>query len=77
MAQATPVTVPDAEEPSAADRIDAAIIRIEAAVSARAAEARALSDRHAALKARMAEALTALDDVIARTPGTRSEADAN
>ena len=51
---------------SAAARIDAAIVRIEAAVATRADAADALARRHAALKARMAEAVSALDDVIAR-----------
>ena len=51
---------------SAAARIDAAIVRIETAVAARADAADALARRHAALKARMAEAVVALDDVIAR-----------
>lgn len=51
---------------SAATRIDAAIARIEAAVRTRAESSDALTRRHAALKARMAEAVSALDDVIAR-----------
>ena len=51
---------------SAVDRIDAAIARIEAQIAARADAADALARRHAALKARMAEAVSALDDVIAR-----------
>jgi hypothetical protein len=50
----------------ATDRIDAAIARIEAAIGSRAAAAEKLSRRHAALKARMAEAVDALDEVIAR-----------
>jgi len=50
----------------ATDRIDAAIARIEAAIDARAIAADRLSRRHAALKSRMAEAVAALDDVIAR-----------
>ena len=53
-------------EPTAADRIDHALARIEAAVSARAHAAEALGRRHEALKARMAEAVAALDDVIAK-----------
>ena len=57
-----------AEPSTAADRIEAAINRIEAAVAARAADARDLSTRHEALRARMAEAVAALDDVIARQP---------
>lgn len=51
---------------SPAQRIDAALARIETAITARAEAGEALSRRHAALKARMAEAVTALDDVIAR-----------
>ncbi|MDE0879465.1 MAG: hypothetical protein OSB00_12510 [Sphingomonas bacterium] len=50
----------------ATDRIDSAIARIEAAIDARAHDAEKLSRRHAALKARMAEAVSALDEVIAR-----------
>ena len=56
----------DQDEPTALDRIDGAIARIEAAVRARAKEGDALARRHAALKSRMAEAVAALDDVIAR-----------
>lgn len=52
--------------PSPADRIDVALARIEAAIAARSAGAEAWAQRHAALKARMAEAVSALDDVIAR-----------
>jgi hypothetical protein len=51
---------------SPAERMDAALARIETAVAARVAGAEALAKRHAALKARMAEAVAALDDVIAR-----------
>ncbi|MDQ2893302.1 MAG: hypothetical protein M3R64_09490 [Pseudomonadota bacterium] len=50
----------------ATDRIDDAIARIEAAIDTRATAAERLSHRHAALKARMAEAVAALDEVIAR-----------
>lgn len=64
MAEPLPDTSPDT--PSAVDRIDAAIARIENAIAARAAAGDALARRHAALKARMAEAVSALDDVIAR-----------
>ena len=49
-----------------ASAADAAIARIETAIAARAAAGDALARRHAALKARMAEAVSALDDVIAR-----------
>ncbi|WP_375392692.1 hypothetical protein [uncultured Sphingomonas sp.] len=59
---------PAATGVSSADRIDTALARIEAAITARADEAEAIARRHAALKARMAEAVAALDDVIARTP---------
>lgn len=56
----------DQHDPTALDRIDHAIARIEAAVAARARDGDALARRHAALKARMAEAVSALDEVIAR-----------
>ena len=56
------------EAPDHAGRIDAALARIEAAIAARSASAAALGRRHAALKKRMAEAVVALDDVIARGP---------
>ncbi|KQN28160.1 hypothetical protein ASF00_09655 [Sphingomonas sp. Leaf34] len=58
-----PETIADT---AAVDRIDAAIIRIEAAINARTRSGDALAKRHAALKARMAEAVAALDDVITR-----------
>lgn len=51
---------------SSVERIDRAIARIERAMRTRAAKEDALARRHAALKARMAEAVTALDDVISR-----------
>ncbi|MDY0958607.1 hypothetical protein SOM26_07910 [Sphingomonas sp. CFBP8993] len=51
---------------SSVDRIDHAIARIERAMRTRAAKEDALARRHAALKARMSEAVTALDDVISR-----------
>ena len=54
------------DTPAATDRIDAAIARIEAAIARRAESGDALARRHAALKARMAEAVSALDEVIAR-----------
>ena len=56
----------DTHSPTAVGRIDAAIARIEASIAGRAEAADALGRRHAALKARMAEAVAALDDVIAR-----------
>jgi hypothetical protein len=49
---------------SSVERIDHAIARIERAI--RTAKEDALARRHAALKARMAEAVSALDDVISR-----------
>ena len=55
-----------AADTAAVDRIDAAIARIEAAITARARSSDSLAKRHAALKARMAEAVAALDDVITR-----------
>ena len=48
------------------DRIDAALARIETAIARREREAQAIRTRHAALKARMSEAVAALDDVLAR-----------
>jgi hypothetical protein len=56
----------DTNPTSAVDRIDAAIARIETQIASRADAGEALARRHAALKARMAEAVAALDDVIAR-----------
>ena len=51
---------------SSVERIDRAIARIEQTIRSRAAKEDALTRRHAALKARMAEAVSALDDVISR-----------
>jgi len=48
------------------ERIERALARIERAVAANRQESEALARRHATLKSRMAEALTALDEVIAR-----------
>lgn len=56
----------DQDQPDPAARIEAALARIEAAIAARGKAADALARRHAALKTRMAEAVQALDDVIAR-----------
>ncbi len=66
LSRANPRGMADQDEPTALDRIDGAIARIEAAVAARTRAANALARRHAALKSRMAEAVAALDDVIAR-----------
>ncbi len=56
-------------ELSEIDRIDRALARIERAVTANRQANEALARRHGALKSRMAEALTALDEVIAREGG--------
>ena len=53
-------------DPSPLSRIDAALTRIEAAIARRDREAQMIRARHAALKARMSEAVAALDDVLAR-----------
>lgn len=54
-------------DPAAAmARIDAAISRIEAAARARARAADTLHKRHGALKARIVEAVAALDETLAR-----------
>ncbi len=54
-------------EPSPAmARIDAAMARIEAATELHAHAADTLQKRHGALKARMVEAVAALDDMLAR-----------
>ena len=54
------------DQNEAVGRIEAAIARIEAEVRSRARGNDMLAKRHAALRARMAEAVAALDDVIAR-----------
>ncbi|MCC2975820.1 hypothetical protein LK533_03910 [Sphingomonas sp. PL-96] len=56
-------------------RIDAALARIEAAARARLAATDSLEHRHAALRTSMAEAIAALDQVIASDEGT-AEGDA-
>jgi hypothetical protein len=56
----------DETPPPALDRIDRAIARIEAAVADRDRVAEAAVRRHAALRARIEEAVSTLDDVIAR-----------
>ena len=67
MADTGATTIQDgAADTAAVDRIDAAIARIEVAITARARSSDSLAKRHAALKARMAEAVAALDDVITR-----------
>lgn len=55
--------------PPALDRIDRAIARIEAVLAERARATEEALQRHATLRARMEEAVAALDDVIARGGG--------
>lgn len=50
----------------AIDRIENAVDRIEKAAAARVGDTASLARRHAALRARMAEAVGALDELIAR-----------
>jgi len=52
--------------PTALDRIDRALARIEAAATARDASSKSLVERHETLRNRMAEAIAALDAVIDR-----------
>ncbi|WP_404368984.1 hypothetical protein AB5I39_15835 [Sphingomonas sp. MMS24-J45] len=52
--------------PTALDRIDRALARIEAAVAARDARYARLIERHETLRNRMAEAIAALDAVLER-----------
>ncbi|WP_315761249.1 hypothetical protein [Sphingomonas sp. Y38-1Y] len=54
------------EHHPAIDRIEAAIARIERASASRAYAGDSLARRHAALRARMEEAVAALDALIAR-----------
>jgi len=55
------------ETPSPAlDRIDRAIARIEATFAQRTRAAESAVQRHAVLRARMADAVRALDDILAR-----------
>ena len=51
---------------SPADRIEQALARIEAAAAARAYATARLASRHAKLRARIEEAVTSLDALIAR-----------
>ncbi len=52
--------------PSALDRIERALTRIEAAAARRAFDAERLEHRHAALRGRVEEAIAALDALIER-----------
>ncbi|KRC82028.1 MULTISPECIES: hypothetical protein [unclassified Sphingomonas] len=51
---------------SPADRIEQALARIEAAAAARAYATARLASRHAKLRARIEEAVSSLDALIAR-----------
>ena len=55
-----------ADQPNALDRIEAAIRRIEAASARRDDSIATLSRRHATLRARIGEAIVALDQVVAQ-----------
>lgn len=57
------------ENLSAAERIDRALTRIDTAVAARTNAHQALARRHAALRARMGEAIEALDKLLADARG--------
>lgn len=52
--------------PAVMARIDAALQRIEAAAARKAEAAEAITRRHGALRTRMAEAVAALDELIAK-----------
>lgn len=56
----------DPQQPAAMARIEHAMARIEAAARAHVEAAETMKRRHGALKARMTEAVAALDDVLAR-----------
>jgi hypothetical protein len=56
----------DTDRHPAIDRIERAVERIEQASMARVRAGDSLARRHAALRARMAEAVKALDELIAR-----------
>ena len=57
------------ENLSAAERIDRALTRIDTAVAARTSAHHALARRHTALRARMGEAIEALDKLLADARG--------
>ncbi|WP_066651216.1 MULTISPECIES: hypothetical protein [Sphingomonas] len=57
------------EKLAATDRIDRALTRIDTAIAARAEAHQALIRRHAALRARMGEAIEALDKLLADARG--------
>ncbi|MBX9859964.1 MAG: hypothetical protein K2Y20_10295 [Sphingomonas sp.] len=57
------------ENLSAAARIDRALTRIDTAVAVRTGAHQALARRHTALRARMGEAIEALDKLLADARG--------
>ena len=59
----------DTQHAPALARIEAALARIERATADRDRSVELLRDRHAALRARMADAVAALDAAIARAEG--------
>ncbi|MFA6124885.1 MAG: hypothetical protein WCS75_10265 [Sphingomonas sp.] len=56
----------DVPYPAALDRIDRALARIDAAAQARTTRFEALSRRHETLRARMTDAIAALDAILER-----------
>jgi len=56
----------DGTPPLALDRIDRALARIDAALAARSRASEDMVRRHAALRARMEDAVAALDDLISK-----------
>lgn len=60
---------------TAAARIERALARIEAAARARAYATERLARRHAVLRARIEEAVTSLDGLIAQAAATEAEDD--
>ncbi|MBA4048347.1 MAG: hypothetical protein C0476_07395 [Sphingomonas sp.] len=57
------------DQVSASDRIDAALARIERAVAARRAAHLSLARQHQALRTSMAEAIDAIDHLLAEPRG--------
>ena len=64
-----PGAMADGTPPPALDRIDRALARIDAALAARTRASKDMIRRHAALRARMEEAVAALDDLIGKGGG--------
>ena len=61
-------------EPDSATRIEAALARIERAAADRARDRQQLIDRHAQLRARVAEAIAAIDDLAPGGPAPTAQA---